>query len=59
MTTSTLILPVAGEQNLASWAAVAFVASYSSRVNIRATRGVRALGWGGCGGQAGVVRRGW
>jgi integrase/recombinase XerD len=30
MTTSTLILPVAGEQDLASWAAVAFVASYSS-----------------------------
>jgi hypothetical protein len=29
MTTSTLILPVAGEQDLASWAAVAFVASYS------------------------------
>jgi hypothetical protein len=31
MTTSTLSLPVAGEQGLASWAAVAFVASYSSR----------------------------
>ena len=30
MTTSTLMLPVAGEQDLASWAAVAFVASYSS-----------------------------
>jgi hypothetical protein len=30
MTTSTLILPVTGEQDLASWAAVAFVASYSS-----------------------------
>jgi integrase/recombinase XerD len=30
MTTSTLVLPVAGEQDLASWAAVAFVASYSS-----------------------------
>ena len=30
MTTSTLILPVSGEQDLASWAAVAFVASYSS-----------------------------
>jgi integrase/recombinase XerD len=31
MSTSTLILPVAGEQDLAGWAAVAFVASYSSR----------------------------
>ena len=30
MTTSTLMLPVAGEQDPASWAAVAFVASYSS-----------------------------
>jgi hypothetical protein len=30
MTTSALILPVSGEQDLASWAAVAFVASYSS-----------------------------
>lgn len=30
MTTSTLVLPVTGEQDLASWAAVAFVASYSS-----------------------------
>jgi integrase/recombinase XerD len=30
MTTSTLMLPVAGEQDLASWAAVAFVASYAS-----------------------------
>jgi len=30
MTTSTLTLPVSGEQDLASWAAVAFVASYSS-----------------------------
>jgi len=30
MTTSTLLLPVSGEQDLASWAAVAFVASYSS-----------------------------
>jgi integrase/recombinase XerD len=30
MTTSTLVLPVSGEQDLASWAAVAFVASYSS-----------------------------
>jgi integrase/recombinase XerD len=30
MTTSTLMLPVSGEQDLASWAAVAFVASYSS-----------------------------
>jgi hypothetical protein len=31
MTTSTLVLPVAGEQDLASWVAVAFVASYSSQ----------------------------
>ncbi len=30
MTTSTLILPVSGEQDLASWAAIALVASYSS-----------------------------
>jgi integrase/recombinase XerD len=30
MTISTLMLPAAGEQDLASWAAVAFVASYSS-----------------------------
>jgi integrase/recombinase XerD len=30
MTTSALVLPVSGEQDLASWAAVAFVASYSS-----------------------------
>ncbi len=30
MTTSALTLPVTGEQDLASWAAVAFVASYSS-----------------------------
>jgi len=30
MTTSTLALPVAREQDLASWAAVAFVSSYSS-----------------------------
>jgi len=30
MTASTLILPVAGEQDLASWGAAAFVASYSS-----------------------------
>ena len=30
MTTSTLILPISGEKDLASWAAVAFVASYSS-----------------------------
>jgi site-specific recombinase XerC len=30
MTTSTLILPVSGEEDLASWAAIAFVASYSS-----------------------------
>jgi hypothetical protein len=30
MTTSTLILPVSGEQDQASWAAIAFVASYSS-----------------------------
>ena len=30
MTTSTLTLPVTGEQDLASWSAVAFVASYSS-----------------------------
>jgi hypothetical protein len=30
MTTSTLTLPVTGEQALASWAAIAFVASYSS-----------------------------
>ena len=30
MTTSTLVLPVAGEQDQASWAAVALVASYSS-----------------------------
>ena len=30
MTTSTLLLPVSGEQDLADWAAVAFVASYSS-----------------------------
>jgi integrase/recombinase XerD len=30
MTTSTLILPVSGEQDPASWAGVAFVASYSS-----------------------------
>jgi transposase len=30
MTTSTLILPASGEQDLASWAAIAFVASNSS-----------------------------
>jgi integrase/recombinase XerD len=30
MTTSALVLPVSGEQDLASWAAIAFVASYSS-----------------------------
>jgi hypothetical protein len=30
MTTSTLMPLVAGEQDLASWAATAFVASYSS-----------------------------
>jgi integrase/recombinase XerD len=30
MTTSTLMLPVSDEQDLASWAAVAFVASYAS-----------------------------
>ena len=30
MTTSTLILPISDEQDLASWAAVAFVATYSS-----------------------------
>jgi integrase len=30
MTTSALMLPVAGEQDLASWVAVAFVASYAS-----------------------------
>ena len=30
MTTSTLILPASGEQDLANWAAVVFVASYSS-----------------------------
>ena len=30
MTTSALVLPASGEQELASWAAVAFVASYSS-----------------------------
>lgn len=30
MTTSTLVLPVDGEQDMAGWAAIAFVASYSS-----------------------------
>lgn len=29
-TTATLVLPVSGERDLASWAAVAFVACYSS-----------------------------
>jgi hypothetical protein len=30
MTTSTLMLPVSDEQDLTSWAAVAFVASHAS-----------------------------
>ncbi len=48
MTTSTLILPISGKRDLASWAAVAFVASYSSPGTRQAYTTQLSLWFGWC-----------